>query len=153
AEWFPKTSEWRVMAGRIEAERIDQQRATLRKLPTPLCARCDDSGWVAEPAARATRLLVRPDAAGKPSIVAVENDAPRRRCACQTLRRQEVLGVRPMPALPPAPGVDADGPLTVGQSATAIAALKRRGLALVLRAMPKASAVMNADVDHESQEG
>jgi len=76
-EWFPKTSEWLDAAKRIEAERIEQQREILRKLPTPLCLGCDDTGW--EPCGDG----VRP-------------------CACRTVRRAEVLGRRPWPALPEA---------------------------------------------------
>lgn len=76
-EWFPKTSEWLEAATRIEVERIEQQREMLRKLPAPLCLSCDDTGW--EPCGDG----VRP-------------------CACRSVRRLEVLGRRPWPALPEA---------------------------------------------------
>jgi len=75
--WFPKTSEWLAMARKVEAERIAQQRELLRKLPAPLCQACDDTGW--EP----NGDRVRP-------------------CACRSVRRAEVLGRRPWPALPEA---------------------------------------------------
>jgi hypothetical protein len=75
ADWFPKTSEWRETADTIERERRDQQQAILRKLVDPLCADCRDTGWAP------LRDGVTP-------------------CDCRTLRRLEVLGRRPMPALP-----------------------------------------------------
>lgn len=81
-EWFPKTSEWADAAKRIEAERIERQRELLRRLPTPLCLSCDDTGW--EPCGDG----VRP-------------------CACRSVRRLEVLGRRPWPALPEASDGDA----------------------------------------------
>jgi hypothetical protein len=77
AEWFPKTSEWRATARTVEHERADQLRARLRQRPTPLCLACDDTGWSAHPGT--TRF---------------------RPCDCRQLRRLEVLGRRPMPALP-----------------------------------------------------
>lgn len=73
AEWFPKTSEWRAAAAKVERDRIDEQRAMLRRLPTPLCSACDDTGW--------------------------EVDGRARRCACSKLRRLELLGRRPQPTL------------------------------------------------------
>lgn len=78
AQWFPKVPEWRDLAVTIERERIDAQRALLRKLPTPLCLSCGDTGWD------------RTD------------DDRVHRCACASLRRLEVLGRRPMPQLPEA---------------------------------------------------
>lgn len=80
--WFPKTSEWRAMAAKIEVERADELRARLRKLPTPLCLDCADTGM------RAMRS--EPTRYG--------------RCECQAIRRLEILGRRPMPALPEATG-------------------------------------------------
>jgi hypothetical protein len=78
AQWFPKVTEWRAMAGRIEIERRHAQRALLSKLPTPLCEVCGDTGWVRN-----------------------EDDDNRvSRCACHELRRLEVLGRRAWPALP-----------------------------------------------------
>lgn len=76
--WFPKAPEWGAMAQRIEHERLDQQRAILRKLPSPLCRACADTGWASDDQQRV------------------------KRCECQTMRRLEVLGRRPMPALPEA---------------------------------------------------
>lgn len=75
AQWFPKTSEWYAAALRLEADRREEQRAILRKLPGRLCAACEDTGWAR------TAEGVRP-------------------CTCRTLRRLEVLGRRPMPTLP-----------------------------------------------------
>jgi hypothetical protein len=75
AEWFPKTSEWREAAMRVEAARTGELRARLRKLHEPLCTACSDTGW---------------------EMV----DGRVKRCNCATLRRLEVLGRRPMPALP-----------------------------------------------------
>lgn len=80
--WFPKTSEWLECALKIEQERIGQQREILRKLRSPLCQSCDDTGW--EPCGDG----VRP-------------------CACRNVRRAEVLGRRPWPALPEAKHGDA----------------------------------------------
>ncbi len=75
AEWFPKTSEWKEMAGKIEHERLEIQRGILRQLPDHLCLSCSDTGWEHQ----------------KDGVT---------RCACQKLRRLEVLGRRPMPQIP-----------------------------------------------------
>lgn len=75
AEWFPKTSEWLEMAAKVEHERLELQKHILRHLPHPLCLVCQDTGW--EPSDRGVA-----------------------RCACQKQRRLEVLGRRPMPAIP-----------------------------------------------------
>lgn len=75
--WFPKSAEWRAAAMKVEADRIEAQRALLRKLPVPLCLACDDTGW------ESCGDGVRP-------------------CACRSVRRAEVLGRRPWPALPEA---------------------------------------------------
>lgn len=74
-KWFPSTADWRQTAQAIESERMEQQRAILRKLPRPLCAACDDTGWSRDAADQVSR------------------------CECRHLRRLEVLGRRPMPAL------------------------------------------------------
>src|SRR5438132_2265035 len=76
AEWFPKTSEWCAMAKQIERERQDQLKATLRNRSAPLCTACDDTGWRGKGESQVTP------------------------CECRELRRLEVLGRRPMPALP-----------------------------------------------------
>lgn len=73
--WFPKTAEWRAMARKVEADRHEELRARLRKLPAPLCAACDDTGWE-----RTQDDRVVP-------------------CDCRQLRRLEVLGRRPSPQL------------------------------------------------------
>lgn len=74
--WFPKTSEWRVEAAKVEADRTAELKARLRKLREPLCLECDDTGF-----ARDVSNRVKP-------------------CTCRSLRRLEVLGRRPMPQLP-----------------------------------------------------
>ena len=78
AAWFPKVGDWRAMAVKVEAERIEAHRAWLRRLPAPACACCADTGWARDAGDRA------------------------RPCACRTERRAEVLGRRPWPALPSA---------------------------------------------------
>lgn len=78
AEWFPKTSEWREMTAKVEYNRLEAQRALLRKLPTPLCLACSDTGWDRS------------------------DDDRVHRCACLKLRRLELLGRRPWPELPSA---------------------------------------------------
>lgn len=77
--WFPKTSEWRALAGTIEGERTLALQAVLRKLPTPLCLVCNDTGW---------------------EQVTDHNNPRWKHCACRKLRRLEILGRRPMPQLP-----------------------------------------------------
>lgn len=75
--WFPKTGEWRAMAAKVEHERTEELRLRLRKLRTPICAVCGDTGF------------------------ALNSDTNRAsRCDCQKLRRLEILGRRPMPTLP-----------------------------------------------------
>jgi len=76
AKFFPKPAEWRLEAGKVERERIEAQRAVLRKLLTPLCAACEDTGW---------------DRTQEDRVVP---------CDCRSLRRLELLGRRPMPQLP-----------------------------------------------------
>lgn len=76
AEWFPKTSEWRAAALAVEQQRIEQQRALLRRRPRPLCLACDDTGW---------------DRTQDDRVVP---------CDCRKQRRLEVLGRRPMPEVP-----------------------------------------------------
>lgn len=82
--WFPKVAEWLTVAATIERERVEAQRALLRKMPTPICAACDDTGWSRDEHDRVSR------------------------CDCQRLRRLEVLGRRPWPALPEANTTDKD---------------------------------------------
>jgi hypothetical protein len=79
AAWFPKTAEWRQMAGQIERERTDALIATLRRRPTPLCEACRDTGFARDEGAN----TVTP-------------------CACLPRRRDMILGRQPLPALPPA---------------------------------------------------
>jgi hypothetical protein len=78
--WFPKTSEWRTVVEKIDTDRSDALKARLRKLPEPLCNACNDTGFARDEA----KNRVTP-------------------CDCRKLRRLEVLGRRPMPALPPGP--------------------------------------------------
>lgn len=81
AQWFPKTSEWREMARKVERQQLLEQNERLRKLHLAdqyLCTRCDDTGM-----ARGDDNRYGP-------------------CACRKLRRMEVLGLRPMPEPPAA---------------------------------------------------
>lgn len=80
AAWFPKVSDWREAAQRVERERCEQQAARLRRLPQPLCDACSDTGWALS-----------------------ENGATRCRCVAQ--RRRELLGR----ASPPVALFDSDG--------------------------------------------
>lgn len=77
-QWFPKVTEWRATAARVETERRQAHRALLSKLPTPLCDVCRDTGWMPHDDGRVSR------------------------CDCYELRRLEVLGRRAWPALPAA---------------------------------------------------
>lgn len=89
AEWFPKTSEWRLAVERVWADRVQEQRALLRNAKEPLCAACDDTGWA--------------------RVSSVEKGQPVtrvRRCACVDERYDELLGRRPMPRLLPATVID-----------------------------------------------
>lgn len=81
--WFPKAPEWRAMVRLIDKERTEAYRALLRKLPTPLCQACEDTGW------RPVNTLI-----GKRFTT----------CECRELRRLEVLGRRPKPQLPESSG-------------------------------------------------
>lgn len=80
AEWFPKTSEWREATVRLDRERTECQRAALRGRLVPLCADCGDTGWARDEASNRVH-----------------------RCSCALTRRLEVLGRRPMPAMPELP--------------------------------------------------
>lgn len=116
AAWFPKVSEWRAAAVHVERERLDAQRAFLRRLPAPLCAACTDTGW-------------KPDGDGV------------RQCECRQQRRLELLGRRPWPALPEGQAVSSahdDGALTDADIVAARARLEQLGLKLGIRAMPDA---------------
>jgi hypothetical protein len=126
ARWFPKTSEWRAAAVKVEAERIDAQRALLRRLPSPLCVVCGDTGW-------------RHDADGRV-----------RRCDCLKLRPLELLGRRPWPIVP---GLrdrndDAIGP---GEAVSLQRAIERRtGVQIAPRVMPPTSSTHD-DGHHDSE--
>lgn len=78
---MPKAPEWRAAVVKIETERIALQRDVIRKRmiagEPPLCSECDDTGF-----AKVGQRF--------------------KRCDCRELRRLEVLGRRPMPALPEA---------------------------------------------------
>lgn len=80
SQWFPKTSEWHTAAQRIERDRVAQLAVVLlkrRKNGQPLCNDCEDTCWRQNPATQRYE-----------------------RCSCADMRRLEVLGRRPMPALP-----------------------------------------------------
>lgn len=111
--WFPKLSEWRAMAGKIEAERVEAQRAVLRNLPAPLCAICDDTGWAPVGVGLTVGSKVRAGA------VAAERVEP---CACRHRRRSELLGRRPLPP-PPESMPEGDGGATLAKVETMVARL------------------------------
>lgn len=114
--WFPKVSEWHAEACKVEAERVEAQRALLRKLPTPLCAACSDTGWAI-------------------------NDADHRavRCGCSAQRRLEVLGRQPWPALPAAPQDTPNDAPKRGEAASVLKMIERRtGRTIAPRAIPHA---------------
>jgi hypothetical protein len=73
--WFPKVPEWRAMAAKIAAERRDAQSALLRKLQSPLCSTCSDTGWIRD---------------------LDERVSP---CGCRHERHLERVGRRPWPEL------------------------------------------------------
>lgn len=75
AHYFPKTSEWYAEARLVETEREQELRAILRRRVRPLCDWCYDTGW-------------------KP-----RDDGRVEKCHCAAMRREEVLGRRPMPLL------------------------------------------------------
>lgn len=75
-EWFPKTPEWRAAALKVETDRTEELRGILRKRTEPLCLACGDTTWERDEATNAVK-----------------------RCDCAKLRRLEVLGRRPMPAV------------------------------------------------------
>jgi hypothetical protein len=81
--WFPKTSEWRAMSGKIEGERAEQLKGIQRKLPQPQCLVCDDTGWT-----RAKKIGTQSSSEDR-----------WKHCDCRQLRRLEILGRRPMPQL------------------------------------------------------
>jgi hypothetical protein len=74
--WFPKAPDWRAAAMKVEADRTEEVKARLRKRAEPLCLACGDTGWERDAKLDAVK-----------------------RCACASIRRLEVLGRRPMPAL------------------------------------------------------
>jgi hypothetical protein len=82
AEWFPKVPEWRSMTAKVERERLELQAEAIRKRrmagEPPLCAECQDTGFASTDGQRFAH------------------------CGCRKLRRLEILGRRPMPALPEA---------------------------------------------------
>lgn len=83
--WFPKAPEWRAMAMKVQRDRGLELDAIIRKrlqAGQVLCNDCEDTGW---------RLV----------------GARYRGCPCREMRRLEILGRRPMPALPSEPASDA----------------------------------------------
>ena len=82
--WFPKSSEWKALALKIEGERGAEVARRIREYHqlahAPLCLACEDTGWIASTSQGGSERW--------------------RHCDCRQLRRLEVLGRRPMPALP-----------------------------------------------------
>jgi hypothetical protein len=100
---FPKLADWRREVQRIHTERRAAQRAALRKLTTPLCELCDDTG--------VRRLEAGLTAGGRP---APRLSAP---CPCQHQRHLELLGRVAPPALPAIASTSVDdSPLTHEES-------------------------------------
>lgn len=78
AAWFPKSSEWLKATVAIKQARLSSQRETLRQLHRrglELCEHCSDTGWTRDASDHVSQ------------------------CACQELRRAEIVGVKPLPAL------------------------------------------------------
>lgn len=80
--WFPKAPEWRALAGKIEGERAELLAQRLRQLHKAgqfACLACEDSTW---------------------QQVTDHNSTRWKPCDCRKLRRLEILGRRPLPAIP-----------------------------------------------------
>lgn len=123
--WFPKAPEWRQMAAKVENERRDTQRELMRKSAAHWCAACSDTSW--EPMGNG----VRP-------------------CACRSLRRLELLGRRPWPALPAAP-IDA-APIQVHEAKALVGAIAA-GKSVTIRTMPAAMPKKKArDLGHVARQ-
>ena len=76
--WFPKSSEWLKTALVIKQERRTKQQHAIQQLHRQgieLCEQCSDTGWLRDANGRASQ------------------------CPCQDVRRAEILGVKPLPAL------------------------------------------------------
>jgi hypothetical protein len=101
APWFPKAGEWYAAAVAVEHQRTEDLRARLRKLPAPLCTACGDTSF----------FLNETTNRAEP-------------CSCRSLRRLEILGRRPMPALPEAPPSDPGQDTRVLAMATSLAQSK-----------------------------
>ena len=77
--WFPKSSEWLKTALMIKQDRRTKQQHAIQQLHRQgieLCEACGDTGWI--------RLT---------------DSGPVAECACQKLRRAEILGIKPLPEL------------------------------------------------------
>jgi len=161
AQWFPKTSEWRAEAARVEKERVEAQRELLRKLPAPLCLECLDSGWREDASApvKVLKAFQRNREGTVEAVSVAPGRAPVRRCECQKLRRLELLGRLPSPAsyrdaAAPSLGNDELSPDEAASLKTLIE--RRTGLAIVPRGMPQSWAAKMArradrDDDHEAE--
>lgn len=84
--WFPKSSEWKALALKIEGERYALMQHRIRDYHQAahavLCLVCEDTGWTVTTSQGACERW--------------------RHCDCRALRRLEVLGRCPLPALPAA---------------------------------------------------
>jgi hypothetical protein len=123
AAWFPKVSEWRAAAAKIEGERRAAQRELLRKLPTPICDRCADTGWIELGAGETFK-----------GHTATRRAEP---CACQQARRLELLGRRHWPALPAGAPATEDRAFTRAESARAVTEFERARGARLVKTMPE----------------
>jgi hypothetical protein len=84
-KFFPSVGAWDAAARQIERECRDAQQDFLRRLPVPLCAACSDTGWF--------------DVGPGVTDAMHQAESRFRRCDCQALRRLELLGRSPWPAL------------------------------------------------------
>jgi len=101
--WFPKAPEWRAMTVKVEKDRGDELAGIIRKrhlVNEVLCRACEDTGW------------------------ALAGDRYRP-CMCRDVRKLEILGRRPMPALPAYEPIGQPGQL---QKAEALAAQHVKGM-------------------------
>jgi len=129
AKWFPKTSEWHAAALKVEADRRRALDELQRKSVVRLCEACEDTGW------RQT------------------DDGRARRCECRHLRRDELLGRRPWPALPAR--IVPDDPITDGDVTSIAETIQARtGVKLTPRAIPSTWRTRQARrQDHGDDEG
>jgi hypothetical protein len=115
--WFPPTPEWRERAQVIEQRRTAELRDRIRSQRVPLCAICGDTGFARDDQTN----TVTP-------------------CGCRAVRRDEILGRRPMPALPPGVLVPEASIVSDGEARAMREDIERRlKTAIVIKTMPHAT--------------